>query len=143
MIKHLIVPVDESVQSWKAFDVAYALALRCGADLRLVQVEYDPLDRRLAADRLKREVRGRQPVDVDVVVDVRLTSEPVVSELDRVVNQHPDSVVVMASHGRGRSVSLPASMVVEDEDERGDDDVPRALIYTTLTPPRRRVFHVT
>ena len=34
-------------------------------------------------------------------------------------------------------------MVVEDEDERGDDDVPRALIYTTLTPPRRRVFHVT
>lgn len=47
------------------------------------------------------------------------------------------------THGRGRSVSLPASMVVEDEDERGDDDVPRALIYTTLTPPRRRVFHVT
>ena len=113
MIKHLIVPVDESVQSWKAFDVAYALALRCGADLRLVQVEYDPLDRRLAADRLKREVRGRQPVDVDVVVDVRLTSEPVVSELDRVVNQHPDSVVVMASHGRGRSASILGSIAAD------------------------------
>lgn len=113
MIQHLIVPVDESAQSWKAFDVACGLALRCDADVRLVQVEYDPLDRRQAADRLEREVHGRGPFDVDVVVDVRLTSEPVANELQRVISHHPNSVAVMASHGRGRSAAIIGSVAEE------------------------------
>lgn len=113
MIQHLIVPVDESAQSWKAFEVAYALAVRCEADVRLVQIEYDPLDRRLAEDRLKSEVHGRGPFDVEVFVEVRLTSEPVASELDRVINSHPDSVVVMASHGRGRSAAILGSVAAD------------------------------
>lgn len=110
MVQHLIVPVDGSKESWKAFDVAHSLAVRCDADIRVVQVEYDPLGRNLAAAQLSDEVDNRGPFDIEVTSEVRLATDPVADELDRLVTMHPGSVVVMASHGKGRSAAILGSV---------------------------------
>ena len=69
MVQHLIVPVDGSSQSWKAFDVALALAVRCDADIRVVHVAFEPHDRKRAQDELGQEIDQRGPFDVEVTIE--------------------------------------------------------------------------
>lgn len=113
MIQHLIVPVDGSPDSWRAFDVALLLARRIDCDVRLVEVACDPVDRRTTLDRLDEELQRRGPFDVEVAVDVRMTPEGVAAELAACVALHPGAVVVMSSHGKGRSAAIVGS-VTED-----------------------------
>ncbi|MEP1125331.1 MAG: universal stress protein [Ilumatobacter sp.] len=113
MVQHLIVPVDGSPESWRAFDVALPLAERTGSDIRIVEVAGDPVDGRSGDRRLREELAGRGPFDVDVTADVRLTIGSVADELSTVVDLHPGAVIVMSSHGKGRSAALVGS-VTED-----------------------------
>ena len=113
MLQHLIVPVDGSTESWRAFDVALALAARSRSDVRVVEVQRDPVDGRDAQARLDLELQQRGPFDVEVTAEVRLTIDSVAEELAKFMSLLPDAVVVMSSHGRGRSAAIVGS-VTED-----------------------------
>lgn len=110
MAQHLIVPVDGSPESWRAFDVARSLAVRCGGRVRVVQVSWDPVESRETESRLQAEVHQRGPFDIDVDVEVRLAIGTVASEIDKVLGLHPGSLLVMASHGKGRSAAILGSV---------------------------------
>jgi nucleotide-binding universal stress UspA family protein len=110
VVQHLIVPVDGSSVSWRAFDVALGIAHRCGGDIRVVEVACDPVDGRYANDRLNDELQQRGPFGVEVSVEVRLTSEYVADEIAAVIAQRPDSIIVMSSHGTGRSAAILGSV---------------------------------
>lgn len=113
MVQHLVVPVDGSTLAWHAFDVALALARRSGGDVRVIEVACDPVDGRYANERLNDELQRRGPFDVEVTVEVRLTSEYVADEIAAIVSLRPESIIVMSSHGKGRSAAIVGS-VTED-----------------------------
>ncbi len=110
MIRHLIVPIDGSPESWRAFDVAVGIARRCSASIRLVEVEYDPCDVPRADRRLNEELARRAPIDVDVSLDIRLTHDSVASQIEAVERATPSSIIVMSSQGRGRSAAIVGSV---------------------------------
>lgn len=113
MVEHLIVPIDGSGESWRAFDVALGLATRSHCDVRVIEVQSDPADGAEARTRLTDELRNRGPFDVQVTPEIRLAAGSVADELATVVSLRPDSVVVMSSRGRGRSAAFVGS-VTED-----------------------------
>ena len=113
MVQHLFVPVDESLASWRAFETACALAQRVGCDVHIVHIADDPADGRWANDRIHDELEARGPFDVDVTVDVRLGIDSVASEIETAISLHPGAVVVMSSHGKGRSAAV-VGRVTED-----------------------------
>lgn len=113
MVQQLIVPVDDSPDSWRAVDVALALAARLQSGVHLVHVTPDPNDARDADAEIQRQLQRRGPIAVEVSVEVRLTIGTVASELEAVLALHADAVVLMASHGKGRSAAIVGS-VTED-----------------------------
>lgn len=117
MVQHLIVPVDGSPESWDGFDVALALAARSDADVRVVHVSFESGVRRLAREEFQQEIDRRGPFDVGVTLEVRLAYDSVSGELEQVLDLHPGAVIVMASHGRGRSAAIVGS-VTEDTLQR-------------------------
>lgn len=106
-------PTDGSPASWRAFEVALALAERCNVDVRVVEIAADPADARAAKSRLDAELNRRGPFPVEVIADLRLTAATVAAEINTLLTLRPGSVVVMSSHGRGRSASIVGS-VTED-----------------------------
>lgn len=113
MTQRLIVPVDGSRASATAVDVALGLALTSGADVHLVEVVFSPADISAARLRLDDRVEALPHTDVSTTCDVLLSSESVASAVEELVLEHDGSIVVMASHGRGRSAALVGS-VAED-----------------------------
>jgi nucleotide-binding universal stress UspA family protein len=113
MAQHLIVPIDGSEASWRGFDVALALARRFGADVELVQVESDPVDAEVAREQLWAGVEQRGQLDVRVTTNVQFTTEPIAVRLSELLEASPDSLVVMASHGKGRSAAIVGSVADE------------------------------
>jgi len=109
MVKQLIVPVDDSSDSWRAFDVALRLAARADSSVSVVHVASDPLDGRAAKTRLQLELNKRETFDVEVDLDVRLSAGSVASELETLLLVNPGAVIVMASHGKGRSAAVVGS----------------------------------
>lgn len=110
MTQHLIVPIDGSETSWNAFDVALALAQRIDADVELVEVELDPVDAKIGRDQLMAELERRGPFDVEVTINVQLTAATVAEQLSSVVESTLDALVVMSSHGKGRSAAIVGSV---------------------------------
>lgn len=113
MVQHLIVPVDGSTDSWRAFDVALALAERTASSVTVVEVASDTIDRRAVDVRLDEELQRRGPFEVKVSIEVLLTVGSVADELAKFSDLHPEATIVMSSHGRGRSAALVGS-VAED-----------------------------
>lgn len=113
MVQHLIVPVDDSAESWRAFDVALALATRSDSSVRIVEVASDPDDARATEARLDEELQRRGPFDVEVNCEVRQTIGSVADEVASLLDLHPEATIVMSSHGKGRSAALVGS-VTED-----------------------------
>ena len=110
-IDRLIVPLDGSAESWRGFDAAVGLALRLDAEVRVVQVVYDPAQASWTKENLDTElVRRRPPIEVSIRIDVRTSDESVASEVEQIVGDQPESVVVMSSHGRGRSAAIVGSV---------------------------------
>jgi nucleotide-binding universal stress UspA family protein len=113
MVQQFIVPVDDSPDSWRAFDVALILAARSHIDVHLVHVTPDPNDARQADADIQLQLQRRGPIEVEVSVEVRLSIGTVASELEAVLALHTGAVVLMASHGKGRSAAIVGS-VTED-----------------------------
>lgn len=110
-IDRLIVPLDGSAESWRGFDAAVGLALRLDAEVRLVQVAYDPAEVDWSKQYLNTElVRRRPPIEVSITIDVRSSDASVASEIEQLIGEHPESVVVMSSRGRGRSAAIVGSV---------------------------------
>ncbi len=113
MTQRLIVPVDGSSASAKAVDVALALAQTSDATVHLVEVVFSPADVPAARVRLDERTESLPRTNVSVTSAALLTAESVASAVEELVVAHDGSVVVLASHGRGRSAALVGS-VAED-----------------------------
>lgn len=110
MVQHLIVPIDGSADSWRGFDVALRLAQRCDSDVRIVEVVRNAADTKSARSLIDAELRQRGSSDIEIAIEVLLSSGTIAEELDNVLLSHPGSVVVMSSHGRGRSAAIVGSV---------------------------------
>lgn len=112
MVQHMIVAVDGSDDSWRAVDAAVALGRRCDASVDIIEVAFDEqylLDAEFrVSDRLAQHDTTGVAVNAMAKVGTSAASA-IAAEVDR----HPDVLVVMASHGRGRSAALLGS-VAED-----------------------------
>jgi nucleotide-binding universal stress UspA family protein len=98
MPKTLVVPLDGSPRSERALDVAAPLADELGADVVLLTTPwYD--DRTAPRSYLASVVAQRDDAGFDTVV----SSEPAAATAIRaLVDDRPDSMVCMTTHGRGR-----------------------------------------
>lgn len=113
MTQRLIVPVDGSAASWHAVDTAIALADKFSATVHVLEVAFAPTDVSAAQARLDQGAAERNSDGSHLNVEVRLSGDSVASAIEELVSIHPGAVVVMASHGRGRSAALVGS-VAED-----------------------------
>ncbi len=112
-MRHFIVPVDGSTESWRVVDVALELARQCTGRVEIVEVVFDPEEREQAERRLAAGVRERVAADVDVTTTVELSAGDVAETVCTMVANRPLATVVMASRGQGRSAALLGS-VAED-----------------------------
>lgn len=113
MVQHLIVPVDGSDASWRATDVAVALARRSDADIEVVEVVFDEVEMADSRARLAERVGQHDTGDVEVTTTTLLAEESVADALAQQIEAHPESMLVMSSHGRGRSAALLGSVTEE------------------------------
>lgn len=110
MSQRYIVPVDGSAAAWTAVDVAMSLAVRTGATVHVVGVAFAPEDITSARSHLEPVLDTRLPSEVEVRLDIELGDSSVAAVIDELVGVHPGSVVIMSSHGRGRSAALVGSV---------------------------------
>lgn len=110
MVQHLIAPVDGSDASWRAVDVALSLARRADASVEVVQFVNDGSDAAPTESAVADRLRERDCTGVEVTTSVSVTRTSVAEELQALVDARPDGIVVMSSHGRGRSVSMLGSV---------------------------------
>jgi nucleotide-binding universal stress UspA family protein len=113
MVQHLIVPIDGSEHSWRAAEVAVALAKRCDGRVEVLEVVFEARELSDAELRLDRGIRRLDEPDVEISPTASLASEGVAAAIAEFAEQRPDAVLVMASHGRGRSAALLGS-IAED-----------------------------
>jgi nucleotide-binding universal stress UspA family protein len=110
MHTRVVVPVDCSDMAWTAIGPARQLAHKWGVDLELVSIVH--LDRE--AERANADMRdylaacGWQEEVSATVLTSRTRS--VADELAAHIESVPDTLVVMTSHGRGRSAALVGSI---------------------------------
>jgi len=110
MSQRYIVPVDGSDAAWTAADVAMSLAARTGAIVQVVGVAFAPRNIASARTHLEEALETRLPSEVEVQLDVELGDSSVAAAIEGLVELHPGSVVIMSSHGRGRSAALVGSV---------------------------------
>ena len=113
MVTRLIVPVDESHESWRAFDVAIALARRCVVAIDVMHVVVSERNVDEARNRLDSEIHQRVVDDLEVNAYVEVALGSIADQLELIMERQPDATVVMASHGRGRSAALVGSITEE------------------------------
>ncbi len=113
MVQHLIVPVDGSDASWRAADVAVALARHGDATVDIIEVVFDHHDTQDAEARLAERLEQHDTAGVSVSTTVNVAAESVAQVIGNEVEQHPEVTVVLASHGRGRSAALLGSVTEE------------------------------
>ncbi|MFK8025389.1 MAG: universal stress protein [Ilumatobacter sp.] len=109
MERRLIVPVDGSDRSWVAVDTAIELARRTEATVHVVEVVFAPRDRSSALQRLERGIEARTPTDIEIQLDVVTSGDFAARSILELVADRPGSVIVMASHGRGRAAAIVGS----------------------------------
>lgn len=110
VMQEIVVPVDDSQAAWTAAAVGCSLAKVLAAELTLLTVEDRGADE-IAAMRLLAQGAGRlHSGDVAVNTVVRLAQTTVAGEIESYVEERPGSVVVMATHGRGRSSAMVGSV---------------------------------
>jgi nucleotide-binding universal stress UspA family protein len=113
MVQHLIVPVDGSDASWRAADVAVALARRSSASIDVVEVVFDQHHADEATVQLAERLEQHDTSGVAVTARVLVAAESVAQVVGTEVEHHPATTVVLASHGRGRSAALLGSVTEE------------------------------
>ena len=112
-MEHLIVPIDGSRTSWNAAGVAVNVAREIDGRVDLVEFVPDQRNESDARTRLERGLDGLDAGDVAVSIEVDVTTDPIAQALATRLNGSEDGLVMMASHGRGRSAAVVGS-VTED-----------------------------
>ena len=112
-MEHLIVPIDGSRTSWNAAGVAVNVAREIDGRVDLVEFVPDQRNESDARTRLERGLEGLDAGDVPVSIEVDVTTDSIARALAKRLNGSEDGLVMMASHGRGRSAAVVGS-VTED-----------------------------
>ena len=110
MVQHIVTPIDGSTASWRAAGAAATLARLTNSSLTYLTVEFDPADRAPALDHLRQGVDPTQTGDLHLDLEVRITTSSVAEQIEAVVEERPGTIVVMSSHGRGRSAAIVGSV---------------------------------
>lgn len=113
MVQHLIVPVDGSDASWRATDAACNLARRCDATVEVVEVVFDKVEESESRSRVSQRLRQHDTDGLEVSTSTILARESVADALAERIEERPDAMFVMSSHGRGRSAALLGSVTEE------------------------------
>lgn len=113
MVQHLIVPVDGSDASWRAADVAFALARRCDTDIEIIEVVFDDIEVAESAARLTDRLEQHDTDGLTVTTRPVVAANGIAEALEAQLTIQPDAVFVMSSHGRGRSAALLGSVAEE------------------------------
>jgi nucleotide-binding universal stress UspA family protein len=111
MLRQLVVPVNDSRASFDALPVAVRIAREVVGTITVVGV-YDVDDVRPVRHRVEREL---ERLGFDALEPCRfvLSNEPAADVIADVAASTPDSLVVMSSHGRGRSAAVLGSTTDE------------------------------
>ena len=108
MFQEIIVPLDGSEEAAEALGPASCFARRVSAPIRIVA--FHPYD----ADptELERTVLEQSEATGEVtrVVEVVPIADSIAGDLRRLADRHGPAMIVMASHGRGRSAALLGSV---------------------------------
>jgi nucleotide-binding universal stress UspA family protein len=113
MMQHMIVPIDGSAHSWQAAETAVSLARRCNGRVDVVEVVFETREIDAARLRLDGGIGRLGASDIAIQPIVSLAADGVASAIADLVEGEPDSVLTMASHGRGRSAALLGSIAEE------------------------------
>lgn len=109
MFQHLVVPIDGSTASWSAVPVAARLADAVAGSVTVVTVVNGLEDVASARRELEKGVEQFDDLAVAPCVDV-LANDSVASAIATVVEETPGAMVVMSSHGHGRSAAVLGSV---------------------------------
>lgn len=112
-MEHLIVPIDGSRASWRAAEVAVALARKSDSRIDLIEVIPDPKETGAALSLLSDGIARLDAVDVDITPRVEVTGDSVAGALGTLLERSPEATIVMASHGRGRRAAVLGSVTEE------------------------------
>jgi len=111
VFSHLIVPVDPWATSTRSIPIAAQLAAAVGATVEIVTVA-SKFQEQISAQALDEVVAGHGPLAVDVTQHV-VTDDSISKALAARYAATPGSMIVMTSHGRGRSASVLGSTTTE------------------------------
>ena len=113
MFQKLIVPVDGSVVSYTAVPIAARMAKAVGGSFEVVTVVDRLADVALARDVLERDLVDLADVDIaDVHATIErhvLAGDGVADVIARRLDETPGGMIVMSSHGHGRSAAVLGS----------------------------------
>lgn len=135
-MEHLIVPIDGSRTSWNAAGVAVNVAREIDGRVDLVEFVPDQRNESDARTRLERGLEGLDAGDVPVNIEVDVTTDPIARALAKRLNGSEDGLVMMASHGRGRSAAVVGSVT---EDFLVREYGPAVVVGPALTDTTRMV----
>jgi nucleotide-binding universal stress UspA family protein len=111
MFKHLIVPIDGSPASFYALPVASRLATAFDAQLEVISVRghFEMASSKRALERELDRLRDVSGASCQLLI----TDETAAQAISDMVRSTPDSLVVMSSHGHGRSAAVLGSTTDE------------------------------
>lgn len=117
MFQHVVVPIDDSEAAWRAVPIAARLASAVDGKLDVITVvdRVGEVDNEQSTLRAGLERLGKLPVDARPEV---LVHDSIAESIAEHVESLNGAIVVMSSHGHGRSASVLGSTT---------DDVLRAL----------------
>lgn len=108
MFQRLIVPVDGSAASWDAVPIAARFADLVDGDVEVVTVVDPGSDLDAACDELEAGVAGRETSGVVTSVRAFEGDDPA-APLAEYLESHDGAMVMMSSHGHGRSAAVLGS----------------------------------
>jgi nucleotide-binding universal stress UspA family protein len=117
MFSNLVVPVDFSPESIDALVAAAKMAAQVGGRVDALTIADQPTDVAAVSEDLARTIErlGPQPVEIRPLV---LAGETLIGAITGHIEANPGSMVLMSSHGHGRSAAILGNTV---------DDLLRAM----------------
>lgn len=108
MFQHVVVPIDDSQAAWRAVPIAARLAAAVDGKLDVITVvdRVSEVETELGSIRAGVERLGALPVDIHTDV---LVHDSVAAAINDHVEARIGAIVVMSSHGHGRSASVLGS----------------------------------
>lgn len=109
-MQEIVVPVDDSETSWTAAAVGCSLATSLDAHLTLLAVVDGSADPDAATALLEQGARALDTNDLPVSTVVRFARDSVAGRIEEYVEASTGAVLVMGTHGRGRSSAMVGSV---------------------------------